>query len=132
MAARQWLALDVRRVFLPGVEYVVEGSHRPLGAPEGEDRAADADAVVCRVVLEVDGGCGPVVLAHRMQSGGVREAAQVLGEGRLGYGGGDIAAERPVAQEELGVPGEQCLRQGRWLDQEEPVEVDGGQLFRDL
>src|SRR5712691_10145386 len=79
MASGQRAPLAVLRPLAPEREDV-EVAIQPALAPEDQKRACDLPLEVRLVVLEVDGRAGAVVLARRVDAGGVGEAALVLRE----------------------------------------------------
>ena len=100
-----------------------------VGAPEGEERARDAPVEVGLVVPQVDRRGGPVVGAGRRDHLRVAETAPVLLERPRGERG-ETALTGPAAEElvepVIGVGADHRLGQSVRLDEEEPVEVAGG------
>src|SRR5215208_3406673 len=104
----------------PDVQDVVVLLKESLAAPQGEHRAryAPARPAVGLVVLVVEGGRGPIVLARSVDGLWVAEAAHVLLH--------RFRVENLAAAPEEGllrIGGEQALGQVEWLGQEEPVPV---------
>src|SRR5439155_13676752 len=98
---------------------------RPLPAPKREDGASNPPpASIGLVVLTVQGGCGPVLLADRVERLGIPEAPGVLDAHLLREG---IRSPRPAVQhvvpEYLRVCANDALRQNEGLRQEEPHPV---------
>src|SRR5664279_4018286 len=81
---------DLVRPGTPDVENVtVEARERPARAPQEQERALDpAAAEVGVVVLPVDGGAGPVVLADRFDRARIVRQAAVRGDQRPGITAG--------------------------------------------
>src|SRR5918997_1079824 len=132
VSRRQRPAPHIGSVFAPDFQHVVESLHDTLLPPECQKRAPYLTAPVGLVVVEVYGGCGPVVFAHRVNGLRVAEVALVLG---VGFGGEHLRA-RPIpaeclAEEVIRLGPEQALRQVVGLDQEEPMIVSGGEILAD-
>jgi len=81
MAGVEGLALYIGGVLAPDCFHLVGLLHDATPAPKGKEWAIHLSALIAVfiVVVEVDGGPGPVVLAARVDRVGV-EAAFVFGE----------------------------------------------------
>lgn len=80
-------------------------------------------------MFEVDARGGAVVLADRRDRAGLVQRGEVVGEGLRGEEVGRRAVPAAVAQQpEARIRGDQRLRIGRWLGQEEPVVVAHGEV----
>jgi len=122
VAGRHGFAAHGRRPLLPDCQHVVEAAHRRLGAPQREQRAGDLLLQVGGVVLQIDRGAGPVVLAHAVDVGRVGVGAHV---GAL-HVGGRLRRLRVELRLEL------LLGSGRGAHVVEPVKVRLDELERDV
>src|SRR5215218_3165870 len=113
MAGVEGFAPHVVRVIVPDCFYVVGLLHGTASAPEGQERTCHLTSLVpIRFVVEEIYRCrGPVVLAARVDRGGI-EAALVLGQG---VGSEGLQARTPaaelLAQVVAGICPDQGLRQ---------------------
>jgi hypothetical protein len=80
MAGRQRLAAHVGRVFAPDLHHVVQPAHRPVAAPQHEQRTGDLAVLRFLGVRDVDGRAGAVVLARGVNRRRILETTQVLGD----------------------------------------------------
>ncbi len=94
---------------LPGCDDVEPPPGVSPFRPERHHRTGDLAGKVRRIVLEIDGSVGPVILASRMDRSRIFEAAQIFGirfrRDRLRNQAGETAS-----QEELGAVANECFR----------------------
>lgn len=81
MAARQRLASEAPGDLAPFSNRIKTLADDAVFAPQREHLALDhlAGGAIAAVVLEIDAGAGPVVLAQAMGSCRIAQAAQILG-----------------------------------------------------
>ncbi|MDT4872557.1 hypothetical protein FQZ97_1077450 [compost metagenome] len=102
MAGRQGLPADARRAArLPERQRIEKALHHAFGAPEHQGVAGDGFTALAAqpVVLQVDAGAGPVVLAGAVDGVGPAEAALVFGQCLVF----DVAQAARAPAAELGV-----------------------------
>src|SRR5437667_71199 len=96
----------------------------PALGPQRQHRTSNLAGAVRCIVLEIDGSAGAVIFTARVDGARIFEAAQVFSISLRRDGLRNQSGEA-AAQEELSAVANERFRQGRGLDQEEPVIVRG-------
>lgn len=129
VSAGQAFPANVERLLPPQGEDIVVSPDEALAAPQDQQGAFDLPRGIRGIVRQVDAGGGAVIVAAAADGLRIRKAAHVLGDhlrierGLVAHAPAGQAALQPVRR----IVGDHAFREGRRLDQEEPVEIAGRQ-----
>src|SRR5260370_1329201 len=136
MAGGKRLTGCLARTILPRLQNIVHAVERAFLGPEHKERALYFLVQVGSVVGQVDGSGGPVVFTQSADRGWIAEAAQIFVIRRLAHPLRDVFTRLLAAktkeqclEEKFGAIFEHCFRKWRRLNEQEPVEKDGGEVL---
>src|SRR5215469_11533528 len=138
MAGSKRLADYLVGALSPSLKDIVEAMERPFLRPQDQKRALHFLVQVRGVVRQIDGGGSTVIFAESSYRRRVAEAAQIIVIRGLLYPLRNALArllptepEQHRFEEKLGAIAEHGLREGRWLDQHEPMKENRGEFLAD-
>ena len=136
MAGGKRLAARLDRAIPPCLQDVVHPVERAFLGPQHEKRALYFLVQVGCVVGQIDGCSGAIILADRADRGWITEAAKVVVVSSLANPLRNIVPRLFAAQtkqhrfeKKLGAIFEHCFREWRRLNEQEPMEKNGGELL---